>query len=71
MPQPRLAKAFDRYKALGLWGRNARLPRSGYERLRAGLISGGLVSKGTPYETAVDNALAELVIKENPPTLPS
>jgi NitT/TauT family transport system substrate-binding protein len=71
VPQQRLARAFDRYKTLGLWGRNTRLPRSGYERLRAGLISGGLVSKGTPYETAVDNSLAEVVIKENPPTLPS
>jgi NitT/TauT family transport system substrate-binding protein len=71
VPQPRLAKALDRYKALGLWGRNTRLPRTGYERLKSGLVSGGLVSKGTPYETAVDNSLAELVIKEDPPTLPS
>ena len=40
----RLASALDRYKTLGLWGRDPRLPRSGYERLRAGLVSGGLVS---------------------------
>ncbi len=69
VPQQRLAKALDRYKALGLWGRDARLPRSGYERLRAGLVSGGLVSKGTPYETAVDNTLAELVARQDPPAL--
>ena len=61
--------ALDRYKALGLWGRNTRLPRSGYERLRAGLVSGGLVSKGAPYETAVDNTLAELVARQDPPAL--
>ena len=65
----RLAKALDRYEALGLWGRDTRLPRSGYERLRAGLVSGGLVAKGTPYETAVDNTLAELVARQDPPAL--
>jgi NitT/TauT family transport system substrate-binding protein len=65
VPQPRLASALDRYKALGLWGRDTRLPSSGYERLRAGLVSGGLVSKGTPYESAVDNTLAELVARQD------
>lgn len=69
VPQQRLARALDRYKALGLWGRDTRLPRSGYERLRAGLVSGGLVAKGTPYETAVDNTLAELVARQDPPAL--
>jgi NitT/TauT family transport system substrate-binding protein len=69
VPQPRLASALGRYKALGLWGRDTRLPRTGYERLRAGLVSGGLVSQGTPYETAVDNTLAELVARQDPPAL--
>ena len=69
VPQTRLANALDRYKTLGLWGRDPRLPRSGYERLRAGLVSGGLVKAGAPYETAVDNTLAELVIREDPPAL--
>jgi NitT/TauT family transport system substrate-binding protein len=70
VPQPRLARALDRYKALRVWGRDPRLPRSGYERLRAGLVSGGFVAAGTPYETAVDNRLAKLVIREDPPPLP-
>ncbi len=69
VPPQRLAKALDRYKALGLWGRDPRLPKSGYERLRAGLVSGGLVKAGAPYETAVDNTLAEFVIREEPPAL--
>jgi len=69
VPPQRLASALDRYKVLGLWGRDPRLPRSGYERLRAGLVSGGLVKTGAPYETAVDNSLAELVIGEDPPAL--
>jgi NitT/TauT family transport system substrate-binding protein len=71
VPPQRLANALDRYKALGLWGRDPRLPQSGYERLRAGLVSGGLVKLGAPYETAVDNTLAELVIRQDPPALPA
>jgi len=69
VPPARLAGALDRYKALGLWGQDTRLPRSGYERLKAGLVSGGLISKGTPYETAVDNTLAELALREGLPPL--
>ena len=69
VPQTRLAHALDRYKLLGLWGRDPRLPRSGYERLGAGLVSGGLVKTEAPYETAVDNTLAELVVHEDPPAL--
>ena len=59
IPQPRLAKALARYKSLGIWGRDARLPRNGYDRLRDSLVSGGLVKQGIPYEDAVDNSLAE------------
>ncbi len=68
-PQKRLAAAIDRYKRLGIWGKNPRLPRSGYERLRAGLVSGGFVAHGTTYEVAVDNTLAERVIDEEPAAL--
>src|SRR5262249_37671154 len=49
-PEHRLAAAIDRYKRLGVWGKNPRLPKSGYERLKAGLISGGFVARGTAYE---------------------
>ena len=69
VPMPRLTKAIDRYKALGIWGRNPRLPQSGYDRLRAGLVSGGFGPTGTPYETAVDNSLSEATIAEDPAAL--
>ena len=55
----RLAAALARYKRLGIWGRDLMLPRTGYERLRDSLVSGGLVKQGVPYEDAVDNRLAE------------
>jgi len=68
-PERHLAAAIDRYKRLGIWGKNPRLPRSGYERLRAGLVSGGFVARETAYEVAVDNTLAEQVIDEDPAAL--
>jgi NitT/TauT family transport system substrate-binding protein len=59
-PAVRVA-ACTRYKALGIWGRDPVLPRAGYDRLLASLVSGGFVAPGTPFEVAVDNSLAEAV----------
>lgn len=67
LPRPILEAACARYKALGIWNRTPILPRAGYDRLRDGLVSGGFVSPGTPFETAVDNSLAETVIAEGTP----
>ncbi len=69
LPHPLLRAAIARYRALGIWGRNPILPRAGYQRLVAGLVSGGFC-KGTPFETAVDNSLAEQAVAEDPPALP-
>ncbi len=65
---PLLRAAVERYHALRIWGRSPILPREGYDRLLAALANGGLV-KGTPYETAVDNSLAEEVVIEDPRSL--
>jgi NitT/TauT family transport system substrate-binding protein len=67
VPPAHLVSAFQRYRALGIWGRDPILPRSGYDRLKAGLLSGGLVTRDTPFEQAVDNRLAEAVVAEDPP----
>jgi NitT/TauT family transport system substrate-binding protein len=69
VPEARLAGAIARYQALGIWGRDPILPRAGYERLAAGLVSGGFVGRAVPFEIAVDNRLAEEVIREDPPPL--
>jgi NitT/TauT family transport system substrate-binding protein len=66
VPLALLQAAVSRYQALGVWGRYPILERDGYERLLAGLISSGF-SRGTPYETAVDNSLAEQAVDEDPP----
>jgi len=65
---PLLRAALARYRALGIWGRNPILPRTGYQRLVAGLVSGGFV-RGTPYEVAVDNSLAEEALRGDLPAL--
>jgi NitT/TauT family transport system substrate-binding protein len=59
VPMPRLIAIIARYKALGIWGDSPVLPRAGYERLLASMVSAGFVNPGTPYEVAVDNSLAE------------
>src|SRR6516162_7973398 len=68
-PPTLLRVAVARYYALGVWGHNPILPRAGYDRLKAGLVSGRFVKKGVPFEQAVDNSLAEEVIGEDPPPL--
>ncbi len=69
VPAGRLRAAVARYRALGIWGRNPILPRAGYERLKAGLVSGGFVKAGTPFERAVDNSLAEEGVRKDPPAV--
>jgi NitT/TauT family transport system substrate-binding protein len=69
VPAAMLADACGRYRSLGIWGGDPRLPRVGYDRLLASLVSGGFVSPGTAYDVAVDNSLADAVVAENPPPL--
>jgi NitT/TauT family transport system substrate-binding protein len=69
VPAARLQAAVARYRSLGVWGRNPIMPREGYERLRAGLVSGGFVKMGAPFDQAVDNSLAEEVVRDDPPAL--
>jgi NitT/TauT family transport system substrate-binding protein len=67
--RPLLVAALRRYYDLRIWGADPILPRAGYERLVAGLVSGGFV-RGTPFATAVDNSLAQQAIAADPPPLP-
>jgi NitT/TauT family transport system substrate-binding protein len=69
VPAALLRAAITRYLELGIWGRNPMLPRTGYERLRAGLISARFVRQAAPFEQAVDNTLAEEIVREDPPAL--
>ena len=66
VPAERLREAIARYQRLGIWGATPILPRDGYDRLKAALIS-GVFARGTPFETAVDNTLAEAAVAADPP----
>jgi len=63
--RPLLAAAVARYRSQGVWSRNPILPREGYERLVGALVAARFV-KGIPFETVVDNSLAEQVADEDP-----
>jgi len=65
VPHATLTAALQRYRTLGIWGRNPRLPRAGFERLKASCVSGGLIDARIPYETCVDTAFADRVIQED------
>jgi NitT/TauT family transport system substrate-binding protein len=69
VPAPRLEAVCARYKAAGIWGRDPVLRRAGYDRLLAGVVSGGFLKSATPFEQAVDNSLAEAAIAADPPAL--
>ncbi|MCP5149918.1 MAG: ABC transporter substrate-binding protein [Ectothiorhodospiraceae bacterium] len=61
-PRPILVRAIARYLELGVWGRDPRLPRVGFERLRGCLLSGGLIGRAIAFEDAVDNSYAEAAV---------
>jgi NitT/TauT family transport system substrate-binding protein len=63
----RIANAVRRYQTFGVWGKNPHLPREGFERLRAGLLSSGLIKTPIPFERAIDNRFAAEAIAANPP----
>ena len=69
LPASLLRGAVARYLETGIWGRNPILPRGGYERLRAGVISARFVRQAAPFEQAVDNSIAEEIVREDPPPL--
>ena len=64
-----LAQCVDRYRTLGVWGRNPRLPKDGFDRLQEAMLSGGLIGKKTAYEKCVDTQIADAVIAEDPPSM--
>jgi NitT/TauT family transport system substrate-binding protein len=59
VPQPIYAAAIDRYKALGLYGSDPITRREGVERLQAAMRSGRALDRDIPFESVVDNSLAE------------
>jgi len=56
---PVFAAAIDRYKVLGVYGADPITRREGVDRLAVAMRSGGALDQDIPFETVVDNSLAE------------
>jgi NitT/TauT family transport system substrate-binding protein len=55
-----LARIVGAYRASGLWAKRPELPPSPYLRLKAALVSGGLIRRDPPYERLVDAELSRV-----------
>ena len=53
-----LVRIIGAYRASGLWARQPDLPPAPYLRLKAALVSGGLIRRDPPYEKVVDAGLS-------------
>ena len=53
-----LARIISAYRACGLWARRPDLPPAPYLRLKAALVSGGLITSDPAYENVVDPELS-------------
>ncbi len=62
---PVLEGSISRYLKLDVWGRDPRLAKSGFLRLKMALISGDFIKSDTPYEECVDPTIAEAVMSEH------
>lgn len=69
LPPPILARALERYRALGIWNRNPLLQREGLEWLRDAAIEGGRMRRRFRFEDCADMRYAGQVMKEDPPSL--
>ena len=58
LPRDALVRIIGAYRAAGLWARTPELPPAPYLRLKAALVSGGLIKADPPYERVVDAELA-------------
>jgi NitT/TauT family transport system substrate-binding protein len=58
LAQEQLARMTSAYRAVALWPTTPDLPPSSFVRLKAALLSGGLIARDIPYDAAVDAALS-------------
>jgi NitT/TauT family transport system substrate-binding protein len=55
-----LSRIVNRYRDTGVWARTTTLPATPVVRLKAALISGGLISRDMPYERVVADGLSDV-----------
>jgi len=59
LPRDDLARIVANYRAAGLWARTPALPVEVFVRLKAALLSGGLIGYDAPYDRVVDADLCD------------
>lgn len=59
LPRTVVEPAIEGYRRSGLWARDTALPASAVVRLKAALLSGGLIGRDIPYDTITDASLTE------------
>ncbi len=59
VPSDLLTSSLRRYHEAGVWARSPEVSREGFARLRAGLVTGGFISRLPAYEDCVDQSLYE------------
>jgi NitT/TauT family transport system substrate-binding protein len=57
VPSDLLTSSLRRYHEAGVWARSPEVSREGFARLRAGLLTGGFISRLPAYEDCVDQSL--------------
>ena len=62
IPSPLIRGVVARYQAMGMWPPQPILAREPFERLGRILADGGLIRRVAPYESLVDNTLAEAAL---------
>lgn len=55
-----LGRIVEAYQAAGLWARSPALPVAAFVRLKAALLSGGLIDRDFPYDLIVDAGLCRV-----------
>jgi NitT/TauT family transport system substrate-binding protein len=55
--RPALARMIEGYRSSGVWARSPELPVDTFVRLKASLLSGGLIDYDAPYHQVVDDAI--------------
>ncbi|NKB49929.1 MAG: PhnD/SsuA/transferrin family substrate-binding protein [Alphaproteobacteria bacterium] len=64
-----LTACIARYQTLQIWNQTPVLSPAGFERLKTSCLSGGLITRDTPYEACVDNRYAETAVTADSKTM--
>ena len=65
LSQGRLVRMIAGYRGSSLWAKTPALPPKSFVRLKAALLSGGLIRRVIPYENAIDESLSDTLLDDD------